>query len=61
MAYDPNKKPINQYDGLLGIGGDGTLNEIINGMLKRKPKKNLMRNFIKIKTLRKGMKFQNKN
>ena len=35
-----NKKPINQYDGLLGIGGDGTLNEIINGMLKRKDEKN---------------------
>ena len=36
-----NKKPINQYDGLLGIGGDGTLNEIINGMLKRKDEKNI--------------------
>ena len=36
-----NQKPIDQYDGVLGIGGDGTLNEIINGMLKRKDKKNV--------------------
>ncbi len=36
-----NQKSIDQYDGILGIGGDGTLNEIINGMLKRKDKKNV--------------------
>ena len=36
-----NQKPIDQYDVVLGIGGDGTLNEIINGMLKRKDKKNV--------------------
>jgi YegS/Rv2252/BmrU family lipid kinase len=32
IAYQIN---LNNYDGLLAIGGDGTLNEIINGMLNR--------------------------
>ncbi len=33
IAHEIN---LNNYDGLLAIGGDGTLNEIINGMLTRK-------------------------
>ena len=36
IAHEIN---LNNYDGLLAIGGDGTLNEIINGMLTRKDEK----------------------
>ena len=30
-----NKLPYAGYDGLCAIGGDGTMHEVINGMLKR--------------------------
>ena len=36
IAHEIN---LNNYDGLVAIGGDGTLNEIINGMLTRKDEK----------------------
>ena len=41
-AYDlANQLDFNGYDGMIVIGGDGTMHEIINGMLMRKDKKQL--------------------
>ena len=36
-----NQIDLNKYDGLLAIGGDGTLNEVINGMLTRNDQKKI--------------------
>ena len=36
-----NQLNINEYDGFIGIGGDGTLHEIVNGLLTRNDQKKI--------------------
>ncbi|MFW9929651.1 MAG: diacylglycerol/lipid kinase family protein [Candidatus Thorarchaeota archaeon] len=38
-AIDIVKNEIDNYDGILAVGGDGTVNEVINGILSSSPEK----------------------